>query len=82
MNVHLFFSQPLAGLTNRPLVRDSDPGTPLNHGQIILREVPGEAQVHSFIIIGHVVRRSEHGCHLRIWRHDMMKWRVGLLGYT
>ena len=36
MNVHLFFSRPLAGLTNRPPVRDSDPGTPLVIPTIIL----------------------------------------------
>ena len=27
----IFFSQPLAGLTNQPPVRDSDPGTPLTN---------------------------------------------------
>ena len=36
----LFFSSPLAGLTNRPLVRDSDPSTPLGRDRRDSQEFP------------------------------------------
>jgi len=56
----IFFSQPSAGLTNRPQVRDSDPGTPL-HGSkmtsLFANFAQGLATLSFSSVIDHYVKQ-------------------------